>query len=87
MLNLSSDQCSQNSNPPLLATPFQTIHYINEGYSITRTEAPKDFVGSGEVNLARTTPELPIGSVSKSSLSAENREIGRAGRRSYRVVG
>lgn len=26
---------------------------------MTRTEAPKDFVGRGEVNLARTTPELP----------------------------
>jgi hypothetical protein len=35
--------------------------YIDEGYSITRTEAPKDFVGRGEVNLARTTPELPVG--------------------------
>jgi hypothetical protein len=34
--------------------------YIDEGYSITRTEAPKDFVGRGEVNLARTTPELPV---------------------------
>lgn len=26
---------------------------------MTRTEAPKDLVGRGEVNLARTTPELP----------------------------
>lgn len=25
-----------------------------------RTEAPKDRVGRGVVNLARTTPELPI---------------------------
>lgn len=33
--------------------------YIEEGYSMTRTEAPKDLVGRGEVNLARTTPELP----------------------------
>lgn len=27
---------------------------------MTRTEAPKDFVGRGEENLARTTPELPV---------------------------
>lgn len=27
---------------------------------MTRTEAPKDLVGRGEVNLARTTPELPV---------------------------
>lgn len=33
--------------------------YIDEGYSMTRTEAPKDLEGRGEVNLARTTPELP----------------------------
>lgn len=25
-----------------------------------RTEAPKDLVGRGEENLARTTPELPV---------------------------
>lgn len=29
-----------------------------------RTEAPKDRVGRGVVNLARTTPELPIKPVS-----------------------
>jgi hypothetical protein len=28
---------------------------------MTRTEAPKDFAGRGEENLARTTPELPAG--------------------------
>jgi hypothetical protein len=43
--------------------PHYQLHskpsYIDEGYSMTRTEAPKDFVGRGEVNLARTTPELP----------------------------
>jgi hypothetical protein len=33
--------------------------YIDEGYSMTRTEAPKDFEGRGWANLARTTPELP----------------------------
>ena len=27
---------------------------------MTRTEAPKDLVGRGWVNLARTTPELPV---------------------------
>ena len=27
---------------------------------MTRTEAPKDLVGRGWRNLARTTPELPV---------------------------
>lgn len=27
---------------------------------MTRTEAPKDFEGRGDANLARTTPELPV---------------------------
>ncbi len=30
---------------------------------MTRTEAPNDLAGSGAVNLARTTPELPCGRV------------------------
>jgi hypothetical protein len=33
--------------------------YIEEGYSIMRTEAPKERAGRGVENLARTTPELP----------------------------
>ena len=34
--------------------------YIDEGYSMIRTEAPKDLAGRGWVNFARTTPELPV---------------------------
>lgn len=36
-----------------------TSIYIEEGYSIMRTEAPKERAGRGVENLARTTPELP----------------------------
>ena len=38
-------------------------NYMEEGYSMMRTEAPKDLAGRGVVNLARTTPELPCGRV------------------------
>lgn len=54
-----------NENRPSLPTPSRVPVYIDEGYSMTRTEAPKDFVGRGELNLARTTPELPNHRVSK----------------------
>ena len=33
--------------------------YMEEGYSITRTEAPKERGGRLCLNCARTTPELP----------------------------
>ena len=45
------------------------LNYIEDGYNMTRTEAPKDLVGRGEVNLARTTPELPEVRVSLDSSS------------------
>jgi hypothetical protein len=35
---------------------------MDEGYNITRTEAPKDFGGRLCLNCARTTPELPASS-------------------------
>lgn len=38
-------------------------NYIEEGYSMTRTEAPKDLGGRLLRNLARTTPLLPCGLV------------------------
>jgi len=37
---------------------------MDEGYSMIRTEAPKDLEGRGWANLARTTPELPRETVS-----------------------
>jgi hypothetical protein len=49
------------NEPSALPTPAEnpTCTYIEEGYSMMRTEAPKDLVGRGLENLARTTPELP----------------------------
>lgn len=49
-----------NENRPHYQLQPKPFFYIEEGYSMTRTEAPKDLVGRGEVNLARTTPELPV---------------------------
>lgn len=43
-------QCLQTPNHP---------SYIEDGYSITLTDAPKDFGGRLRLNCARTTPELP----------------------------
>lgn len=67
--------------------PHYQLHskpsYIDEGYSMTRTEAPKDFVGRGEVNLARTTPELP----NRRLLDDCRGRISYLGFRSYRVAG
>lgn len=49
-----------NENRPLTTNSSpKPFFYIDEGYSMTRTEAPKDLEGRGEVNLARTTPEFP----------------------------
>ena len=42
----------------MLPTPAQTS-YIEDGYNITRTDAPKDLGGRLCLNCARTTPELP----------------------------
>ena len=50
---------SSQTNSIIPDTPERNFHQIEEGYNMTRTEAPKDFVGRGEENLARTTPELP----------------------------
>lgn len=55
------DQCSQMKTILTTNSIPNPRTYIEEGYSITRTDAPKDLVGRGEVNLARTTPELPVG--------------------------
>ncbi len=41
--------------------------YIEDGYNITLTDAPKDLGGRLRLNCARTTPELPGGSVSLNS--------------------
>lgn len=43
--------------------PKPSIHssHIEDGYNITRTDAPKDLGGRLRLNCARTTPELPIG--------------------------
>jgi hypothetical protein len=42
--------------------PEPSIHspYIEDGYNITRTDAPKDLGGRLRLNCARTTPELPL---------------------------
>jgi hypothetical protein len=42
--------------------------YIEDGYRKMRTAAPNDRAGSGFVNFARTTPELPTAHVSVSFL-------------------
>jgi len=34
--------------------------YIEDGYNIILTDAPKDFGGRLRLNCARTTPEFPI---------------------------
>lgn len=47
-----------NSNPS---------SYIEDGYNITLTDAPKDLGGRLRLNCARTTPELPRESVSLNS--------------------
>jgi len=49
-----------NSNPS---------SYIEDGYNITLTDAPKDLGGRLRLNCARTTPELPEKTVSLNSLS------------------
>lgn len=53
------DQCSQMRTALTTNSSPKPFFYIDEGYNMTRTEAPKDLVGRGEVNLARTTPEFP----------------------------
>lgn len=59
MLYPCLDQCSQ-MRTVLTTNSIPKAPYIAEGYSMTRTEAPKDLVGRGLTNLARTTPELPV---------------------------
>ena len=49
---------SFHSSNETLKPPTATV-YIDEGYSMIRTEAPKDFGGRLWRNCARTTPELP----------------------------
>jgi hypothetical protein len=44
--------------PQCVQTPTRPS-YIEDGYSITRTDAPKDLGGRLRLNCARTTPELP----------------------------
>ena len=46
------------NHPNALQTPSHPS-YIEDGYSITRTDAPKDFGGRLRLNCARTTPEFP----------------------------
>lgn len=51
-------------HPPIkpvirLPSPTGKHNYIEEGYNITRTEAPKDLGGRFRRNCALTTPELP----------------------------
>ena len=41
------------------ATNSKPSSYIEDGYNITRTDAPKDLGGRLRLNCARTTPELP----------------------------
>jgi hypothetical protein len=41
--------------------------YIEDGYNITLTDAPKDLGGRLRLNCARTTPELPWKKVSLTS--------------------
>jgi hypothetical protein len=49
------------------ATNSEPSSYIEDGYNITLTDAPKDLGGRLRLNCARTTPELPEGSVSLDS--------------------
>jgi hypothetical protein len=44
---------------PFHATNSKPSSYIEDGYSITLTDAPKDLGGRLFLNCARTTPELP----------------------------
>jgi len=44
---------------PYHATNSKPSSYIEDGYSITLTDAPKDLGGRLFLNCARTTPELP----------------------------
>jgi hypothetical protein len=48
--------------PPSSHTPSsrpQRIAYIDDGYNMTLTDAPKLLGGRLDLNFARTTPELP----------------------------
>ena len=53
---------------PIFHQQIPTTAHMDEGYSITRTEAPKERGGRLRLNCARTTPELPR---SKSYVSDE----------------
>jgi hypothetical protein len=44
---------------PMRPTPAKPSSYIEDGYNITLTDAPKDLGGRLRLNCARTTPELP----------------------------
>jgi hypothetical protein len=58
---LPNRRCSQIHETIRVTNSGADTHfYIDEGYSMIRTEAPKDLEGRGLVNLARTTPELPV---------------------------
>lgn len=64
--NLRDRICDMPSNHPCIPrepTPNFRNHasYIEDGYSITLTDAPKDLGGRLRLNCARTTPELPGG--------------------------
>ena len=54
---------SQATFPPCLTS----LYYIDEGYSITLTDAPNDFGGKLCRNCALTTPELPKNVISRTS--------------------
>ena len=52
-INLPSRPMQPNSRKD---RPF----YIEDGYNIILTDAPKDFGGRLRLNCARTTPEFPV---------------------------
>lgn len=54
----SSFELPHNNRRPCNQLPNQSS-YIEDGYSITRTDAPKDLGGRFRLNCARTTPERP----------------------------
>lgn len=52
---------------PQIQFPLPSTFYIDDGYSMIRTDAPKDLGGRLFRNCARTTPELPVKCVSTPS--------------------